>query len=166
MTAELSENTADTFTKPRLEKVVKGEDPGGITESVGWTGGGGFRDLRVAASVWDVISDQYGTVALAAEGVSPEQLGRAVTAQLGFLPIEHDVFAGSKGRARLAVLEGVADAVAVHDIVSALGEGETTVIAALAATDGAETTLRDLSRGSRLLKLPIDLFPPTSAVTR
>jgi len=166
VTAELSENTADTFTKPRLEKVVKGEDPGGITESAGWTGGGGFRDLRVVASVWDVISDQYGTVALAAEGVSPEQLGRAVAAQLGFLPIEHDVFVGAKGRARLAVLEGVADAVAVHDIVAALGEGETAVIAALAATDGAETTLRDLSRGSRLLKLPIDLFPPTSAVTR
>lgn len=166
VTSELSESTAATFTKPRLEKVVNGKDPGGITESVGWTGGGGFRDLRVAASVWDVITDKYGTVALAAEGVTHEQLGRAVATQLGFMPIEHDVFVGVKGRTRLAVLEGVADSIAVHDIVSALAEGETAVIAALAATDDAETTLRELSRGSRLVKLPIDLFPPTSAVTR
>lgn len=166
VTVELSENTADTFTGPRLTKVVNGEDPGGITGSAGWGGGGGFRDLRVAASVWDVIVDKYGTVALAAEGVTREQLGRAVAAQLGFMPIEHDAFVGAKGRSRLAVLEGVADSVAVHDIVSALAEGETAVIAALAATDDAAVTLRDLSRGSRLVKLPIDLFPPTSAVTR
>lgn len=166
VTAELSESTTDTFTKPRLEKVVNGDDPGGITESAGWTGGGGFRDLRVAASVWDVIVDKYGTVALAAEGVTPAKLGRAVAAQLGFLPIEHDVFVGAKGRSRLAVLEGVADAVAVHDIVSALADDETAVIAALAATDDAETTLRDLSRGSRLVKLPVDLFPRMSTVTQ
>lgn len=166
VTAELNENTADTFTKPRLEKVVKGEDPGGITESVGWAGGGGFRDLRVADSVWDVIVDKYGTVALAAEGVSHEKLSRAVAAQLGFLPVEHDLFVGAKGRSRLAVVNGVVDAVAIHDIVSALAEGETAVVAALAATDTAEATLRELSRGSRLLKLPIDLFPATSAVTR
>ena len=101
-----------------------------------------------------------------AEGVAPAQLGRSVAAQLGFLPIEHDVFVGAKGRSRLAVLEGVADAVAVHDIVSALADDEAAVIAALAATDDAETTLRDLSRGSRLVKLPVDLFPPTSTVTQ
>ncbi len=165
VTTELSDSTVDTFTKPRLQKVVDGTDPGGITESTGWTGGGGFRDLRVAASIWDVIVDKYGTVALAAERVTPAHLGRAVAAQLGFLPIEHDTFVGAKGRSRLAVLEGVADAVAVHDIVSALAEGETAVIAALAVTDDAETTLRDLSRGSRLVKLPIDLFPSTSRVT-
>jgi adenine-specific DNA-methyltransferase len=82
------------------------------------------------------------------------------------MPIAHDVFVGAKGRSRLAVLEGVADTVAVHDIISALADDQTVVMAALAATDGAETTLRELSRGSRLVKLPIDLFPSTSAVTR
>lgn len=31
-----------THVVPRLERVVAGEDPGGITRTVGWTGGGGF----------------------------------------------------------------------------------------------------------------------------
>lgn len=32
---------------PRLQKVIDGADPGGITEAVGWTGGGGFRYYRL-----------------------------------------------------------------------------------------------------------------------
>jgi adenine-specific DNA-methyltransferase len=28
--------------------VIDGEDPGGITETVGWKGGGGFRFYRLA----------------------------------------------------------------------------------------------------------------------
>ena len=166
VTVELNENTANTFTKPRLEKVINGEDPGGITASAGWAGGGGFRDLRVAASVWQVISDAYGTVALAADGVDHATLGRAVAAQLGYTPLDSSVFAGAKGRSRLAVVEGVIDPVAVADIVSALAEGQTVLIAALAATHDAEITLKELSRGSRILRMPIELFPNLSSVTR
>jgi adenine-specific DNA-methyltransferase len=166
VTAELSENTTDTFTKPRLEKVVAGEDPGGITESAGWTGGGGFRDLRVAASAWQVISDDHGTVALQADDVNDATLARSVAAQLGYLPVDSPVWAGAKGRSRLAVVSGVVDAVAVADIAAALDEGETAVIAALAATHDAESTLREINRGSRVLRLPIDLFPRLGTVTR
>ena len=32
-----------THIIPRLRKVIDGEDPGGITETVGWKGGGGFN---------------------------------------------------------------------------------------------------------------------------
>jgi adenine-specific DNA-methyltransferase len=39
---ELGEH-CHTHILPRLKKVIDGEDPGGITESVGWKGGGGFR---------------------------------------------------------------------------------------------------------------------------
>jgi adenine-specific DNA-methyltransferase len=35
VTCELLESTFNTFTKPRLEKVVRGEDPGGITFTAG-----------------------------------------------------------------------------------------------------------------------------------
>jgi adenine-specific DNA-methyltransferase len=34
---------ATTLAEPRLERVVRGEDPTGITASVGFAGGGGFR---------------------------------------------------------------------------------------------------------------------------
>jgi adenine-specific DNA-methyltransferase len=37
-----------THIIPRLTKVIAGEDPGGITKSTGWKGGGGFRYFRLA----------------------------------------------------------------------------------------------------------------------
>jgi len=42
---------AKTHIVPRLRKVIDGQDPGGITESVGWQGGGGFRFFRLAPSL-------------------------------------------------------------------------------------------------------------------
>lgn len=44
---ELGEH-CHTHIIPRLKKVIDGEDKGGITESVGWQGGGGFRYYRLA----------------------------------------------------------------------------------------------------------------------
>lgn len=43
---------AVTHCAPRLRKVVEGEQ-GGISESVGWTGGGGFRFYRLGPPVFD-----------------------------------------------------------------------------------------------------------------
>ena len=37
-----------THLIPRLRRVIDGEDRGGITESTGWQGGGGFRLFRLA----------------------------------------------------------------------------------------------------------------------
>ena len=51
---------------PRLKKVIDGEDKGGVTESTGWQGGGGFRYYKLAPSLmkkdqWDnwVINPEY-----------------------------------------------------------------------------------------------------------
>lgn len=38
---EMETETVDTFALPRLTKVVSGEDPWGISPTVGWEGGGG-----------------------------------------------------------------------------------------------------------------------------
>lgn len=43
---------AQTHCQPRLAKVVDGEQ-GGVSESVGWKGGGGFRFYRLAESIFD-----------------------------------------------------------------------------------------------------------------
>ena len=53
-TVELSPATVDDFVVPRLTKVVEGTDPGGITEAVGWAGGGGFRVVEVEPSLYEV----------------------------------------------------------------------------------------------------------------
>lgn len=46
VTVEWSASTLVTFTEPRLRKVVEGADSGGVTDLVGWSGGGGFRVLE------------------------------------------------------------------------------------------------------------------------
>ncbi len=43
---------AVTHCAPRLAKVIEGEQ-GGISETVGWKGGGGFRFYRLGAAVFD-----------------------------------------------------------------------------------------------------------------
>ena len=43
---------AVTHCAPRLRKVVEGE-PGGISEAVGWQGGGGFRFYRLGPTIFD-----------------------------------------------------------------------------------------------------------------
>ncbi len=47
---ELGEH-CHTHIVPRLAKVVDGDDPGGVTASTGWKGGGGFRYYRLAPSL-------------------------------------------------------------------------------------------------------------------
>ena len=54
---ELGEH-CHTHIIPRLQKVIDGANPGGITEAVGWKGGGGFRYYTMAPSLLE--KDQYG----------------------------------------------------------------------------------------------------------
>jgi adenine-specific DNA-methyltransferase len=54
---ELGEH-CHTHILPRLRKVIDGQDPGGITESAGWKGGGGFRYYRLAPSLLE--KDKWG----------------------------------------------------------------------------------------------------------
>jgi adenine-specific DNA-methyltransferase len=69
---ELGEH-CHTHVIPRLKKVIDGKDSGGITEAVGWNGGGGFRYYKLAPSLlakdkWDnwVINKDYDANMLAA----------------------------------------------------------------------------------------------------
>jgi adenine-specific DNA-methyltransferase len=48
VTVERNTQTVLDFTLPRLLQVVRGQDRGGITGQVSWTGGGGFEVLHVA----------------------------------------------------------------------------------------------------------------------
>ncbi|MHB1359788.1 MAG: site-specific DNA-methyltransferase [Rhodocyclaceae bacterium] len=68
---ELGEH-CHTHIIPRLQKVIDGADPGGITEAVDWKGGGGFRYYRLAPSLLEkdkwgnwVINHDYNAAMLA-----------------------------------------------------------------------------------------------------
>ncbi len=54
---ELGEH-CHTHVIPRMRKVIDGEDAGGITESAGWKGGGGFRYYRVGPTL--IVDDEWG----------------------------------------------------------------------------------------------------------
>lgn len=55
---EVVESTCDTYVRPRLVSVIDGNDSGGVTESTGWKGGGGFRYYRLAPSL--IVNDRWG----------------------------------------------------------------------------------------------------------
>ncbi len=79
---EWSDDTLRDFLIPRLTKLVNGEDPGGITDAVGWEGGGGFRILDVAPSMFEA---DEGMVFLA-EWATESALGEATAAQARCAP--------------------------------------------------------------------------------
>lgn len=68
---ELGEH-CHTHIIPRMQKVINGEDPGGITKAVDWKGGGGFRYYRLAPSLLEkdkwgnwIINREYNAAMLA-----------------------------------------------------------------------------------------------------
>lgn len=54
---ELGEH-CHTHIIPRLQKVIDGTDQGGISQSVNWQGGGGFRYYKLAPSL--IVNDRWG----------------------------------------------------------------------------------------------------------
>jgi len=54
---ELGEH-CHTHIIPRLQKVIDGEDQGGISKTVNWKGGGGFRYYRLGPSL--IVEDAWG----------------------------------------------------------------------------------------------------------
>jgi adenine-specific DNA-methyltransferase len=146
--------TIETYALPRLTKVIRGADPGGITGDVGWSGGGGFRILEVAPSMFEADA---GLVFLA-EGLTNGALAEATAAQLGFAYEADPPFAGRKGRTRLAVVDGVVNEAVVRLLVGALPERERVVICGTGIDTDARPVLRELRPGSTLRKIPAALL--------
>jgi len=76
------EDTCDTHIVPRLRKVIDGEDKGGITEAVGWKGGGGFRYYHLAPSLIEI--DRWGN-RIISQKYNPAMLAEAMCKHLGFV---------------------------------------------------------------------------------
>lgn len=77
---ELGEH-CHTHIVPRLKKVIDGVDKGGVTESVGWCGGGGFRYYRLAPSL--IVNDRWGNQVINPE-YNAAQLAEALAKLEGF----------------------------------------------------------------------------------
>ena len=77
---ELGEH-CHTHIIPRLKKTIDGEDKGGVTESVGWRGGGGFRYYKLAPSL--IVNDRWGNPVINPE-YNAAQLAEALAKLEGF----------------------------------------------------------------------------------
>ena len=146
--------TIETYALPRLRNVAAGRDAGPVTEAMGWEGGGGFRLLDVAPSMFEADA---GLVFLA-EGLTNGGLAEATAAQLGFEYEADPPFAGRKGRTRLAVVDGVVNEAVVRLLVGALPERERVVVCGTGIDTDARPVLRELRPGSTLRKIPAALL--------
>lgn len=77
---ELGEH-ATTHCLPRLQKVVSGEDKGGITKAINWQGGGGFKFYTLAPSL--IKKDKYGSEIINT-AYNANMLAAAMAKQEGF----------------------------------------------------------------------------------
>jgi adenine-specific DNA-methyltransferase len=77
---ELGEH-AKTHISPRLTKVIDGADTGGVTEAVGWQGGGGYRFFRLAPSL--LSEDKYGNWVISKD-YNAAMLAEALCKHMGY----------------------------------------------------------------------------------
>ncbi len=155
VTAEVLPETVEAYTRARLRLVVDGQDPYGITEGQGWKGGGGFRNVTLSPSMYEVVGD----VVLLSDRATNGTFAMAAAAQLDF-DFEADAapFCGRRGRMRLAVVDGAVGPEEVQQFVGELGAGERVTIVAKVVLPGAEEALKALSTGSRIRKAPRDVL--------
>jgi len=77
---ELGEH-CHTHIIPRMQKVIDGEDPGGISKAVNWKGGGGFRYFKLAPSLLE--QDKWGNWVINRQ-YNPNMLAEALCKLEGF----------------------------------------------------------------------------------
>lgn len=70
-----------THIIPRLQRVIGGDDKGGVTEITGWKGGGGFRYYALAPSLLE--KDKWGNLVVSKK-YNAEQLSQALCKLEGF----------------------------------------------------------------------------------
>lgn len=141
------------LTKTRKTKTV-----------VNWRGGGGFQVAHLSPACFDYDPELDRTVLT--DAATGETLVRSVAANLGFKLLEYGdwsrydgtYFEGYRGDTLLKVWEGVVTKNDVDWLASRLHDGQTMVIAATGAVDGAREHLRHVSRGSRIVLVPDEVF--------
>jgi adenine-specific DNA-methyltransferase len=91
---ELGEH-AYTHVIPRLNKVIDGSDPGGVTEATEWSGGGGFRCFHLAPSLLD--KDRFGNLVISKQ-YNAAMLAEAMCKIMGFAYAPSDELYWQQGR--------------------------------------------------------------------
>ncbi len=104
---------------PRLRKVIDGADPGGVTETVGWKGGGGFRYYRLAPSLLE--KDRWGNWVISRE-FNATMLAEAVCKLMGFTYAPSETHYWMHGRSSERDFIYVTTQSLTHDQLRAISE--------------------------------------------
>ena len=142
----------DDSTMTSLVRALRAADK--TTTETTWHGGGGFRVLDVAPSMFEAD----GGLVFLADWMTNGALAEATAAQLGFTYENDPPFSGRKGRSRLAVVDGVVNKSVVRLVVRALPERERVVVCGTGIDTDARPILRELRPGSTLRKIPAALL--------
>ncbi len=113
------EESCHTHVIPRLKKVVDGADPGGVTDTVGWKGGGGFRYYRLAPTLLSL--DRWGRRVISKE-YNPDMLAEAICKLEGFTYAPSDSFYWQHGKSTERDFLYVTTATLTHDQLQQLSD--------------------------------------------
>ena len=91
---ELGEH-CHTHIVPRLQKVIDGQDPGGVTQATHWQGGGGFRYYELAPTL--LATDAWGNLVINPE-YDAAMLSAAMCQLEGFAYAPSEVLWWQQGR--------------------------------------------------------------------
>lgn len=137
--------------KVRIDKVINGEDLGGITKDSGWKDGGGYRFYELAPTL--INEDVFGEPIICKD-YSPEMLASAVALHEGFsyLPDDKVFWKQSKSNenAYLFVTTATVTVSMVKEIESQMADDEFLVI----ACKSFEKAANSVSNKIKIKKIP------------
>lgn len=155
---EWSQENIESYTKSRLRKVVEGQGTAGATRQ----GGGGFRVLAVAPSMFDAVDGQV----FLSDWATNATLAEVTAAQLHYDFELDPPFCGRRGRSRLAVIDGLVNAAVVQLLLDALAEGERLMVCGTAIDPEARPVLKERLPGSSMRKIPQSILRDYRQATR
>ncbi len=142
---------AYSHCKVRLDRIIAGEDAGGITKSVDWQGGGGYRFYELAPTL--INQDAFGEYVINKE-YNADMLAAAVALHEGFhyQPDESLFWKQSRGSENsfLFVTTRHVSAHFLESISNTMQEGEYLLIACRSHDSSADTRFRNIT----LKKIP------------
>ena len=138
---------AYTHCKVRLDKIIAGEDNGGITKSVNWQGGGGYRFYELAPTL--IVEDKFGNPVIN----NADMLAAAMALHEGFVYSPDENFYWKQGKNENAYIytttvhltESTLDAIA-----SEMKDDEYLVIACKSYDAGIERAYKNI----KIKKIP------------
>lgn len=137
---------AYTHCKVRMDKVIAGEDNGGITKSVNWQGGGGYRFFELAPSL--INEDAFGEAVINPD-YDADQLAAAVALHEGFAyqPDDGNFWKQSVGNEKswLFVTTRHMTAAFLDSIHNSMEDGEYLLIACRSFDKGLEKVYPEIS---------------------